>query len=95
MTDPRKEWSDAGDKVSALLLKLKLHAKEELSDEDLQEKSGLQKLGATIEEFFDGMGDAIEDEAVRDDAREAGRAMMRALEASVKVAGDKIRNPRS
>ena len=87
----REEWTAVGDQLSALCLKLKLHAEEELSDDDLREKSGFERLGAVIDETFEAIGNAYEDEAVRDDAREAGRALGRALDATVREVQERLR----
>ncbi len=73
-----------GDRLSALALKLKLHAEEELSEEEIQRRCGFDKLGTAVSEAFDALEDAFEDEAVREDAREAGRAFLGALDATVR-----------
>lgn len=92
MTDPKQAWDDVGDRLSALALKLKLHAQEELSDEELQTRSGFDKLGAAVTEVFDALEDAFEDEAVREDARQAGRAFRDALEATAREVGRRARS---
>ncbi len=84
MTDPRAAWDEVGDRLSALALKLKLHAEEELSDEELREKCGFDKLVKSVEEIFEALGDVMEDEAVRADVRDAGRAFADALDATVR-----------
>lgn len=84
MTDARAAWDEVGDRLSALALKLKLHAEEELSDEELREKCGFDKIAKTVEETFDALGDAFEDDAVRTDLRDAGRAFVDALDATVR-----------
>jgi hypothetical protein len=86
MTDPRAAWEEVGDRLSALALKLKLHAQEELSDDDLRERSGFDKLAKAVEETFDALEDAAEDEAVRDDVRQVGRALVGALDATLREA---------
>ena len=84
MTDTRDAWAAVGDRLSALGLKLKLHAEEELSDDDVTEKSGFERIEAVVSETFDALEDAYEDEAVREDVREAGRAFIEALETTVR-----------
>ena len=93
MTDSKTAWNDVGDKLSALCLKLKLHAKEELSDEDLAGKAGFDKLRAVLDETIDAIENAYEDEAVRADAREAGRAFVDALNTTLKDAQSRVRSP--
>jgi hypothetical protein len=83
MTDSRVAWQAVGDRMSALALKLKLHAKEELSEAELGQRAGFDKIAKAVEETFDALGDAAEDEAVREDVREAARAVVAALEATV------------
>lgn len=91
MTDTRTAWADVGDRLSALCLKLKLHAEEELSDAEVREKAGLDRLRATIEETIEAIGDAYEDDAVRADASQAARAFVDALDATVRDARERLR----
>lgn len=83
MTDPRVAWEAVGDRLSALALKLKLHAEEELSEAELGRRVGFDKIAKAVEETFDAMEDAVEDDAVREDVREAARAVVAALDATV------------
>lgn len=92
MTDSRTAWSEVGDRFSALCLKLKLHAEEELSDEEIREKAGLDKLRAVIEESFDAIGDAYEDDAVRSDAKAMANALVAAMDATVSDARQRLRS---
>lgn len=94
MTDSRNAWGDVADNLSALALKLKLHAKEELSDDDVRAKVGLDRLAAVIDETVEAIEDAYEDEAVRSDAREVARSFVGALEATVREVGDRFRASR-
>jgi hypothetical protein len=92
MTDPRDAWTDVGDRLSALALKLKLHAQEELSAEGATAADGLDKLRAVVSETMDALGDAYRDEAVRDDAREFGRSFIAAMDATSRAVQDKLRS---
>ena len=83
MTESRVAWEAVGDRLSALALKLKLHAEEELSEAELGHRSGFDKIAKAVEETFDALSDASEDEAVREDLREAARAVGAALDATV------------
>lgn len=91
MSDTRTAWAEVGDRLSALCLQLKLHAQEELSDDDVREKVGFDKLQAVINETVDAIGDAYEDEAVRTNAKEMARAFVGALEAAMRDARNRIR----
>ena len=86
MTDTRTAWAAVGDRLSALCLKLQLHAEEELSDDDVREKAGLDRVRAVFEETVDAIGDAYEDEAVRADAKALARSVVDALDATVAAA---------
>lgn len=65
-------------------LKLKLHANEELSGEDLTSKVGFDKVRTVVDEAMDAIQSAYEDEAVRADAREARQAFLDAIDATVR-----------
>lgn len=94
MTDPRQAWGEVADHLSALCLKLKLHAEEELSDDEIRAKAGLDRLAAVIDETVDAIEDAYEDEAVRSDAREMARSFVDAVEATFRDVGDRFRSAR-
>lgn len=90
--DSRAAWTEVSDNLSGLLLKLKLHAQEELSDDELRQKAGLDRLAGTIDEIVDAIEDAYEDEAVRADAKNAGRSLLAALDATMRDVGERIRS---
>lgn len=90
MTDARTAWAEVGDRLSALCLKVKLHAEEELSDEEVTAATGVDKLKATIQEAVDALGDAYEDEAVRADARAMATAFVDALDATLKDVRERV-----
>ncbi len=82
MTDTKTAWTQVGDHLSALCLKLKLHAEEELSDDEVCERAGLDKLRSVIDETVEAITDAYADEAVREDARQLGRSFVAAVDAT-------------
>ena len=87
MADAKQAWSEVGEKLSALGLKLKLHTEEELSaDDDATASSNAEKLKKSITEFFDAMGDAARDQAVRDDAKGVASAFGAAIDATIEEA---------
>jgi hypothetical protein len=92
MADAKKAWSDVGDRLSALGLKLKLHTEEERSEGDDDGGSGLEKLKRSINEVLDAIGDAARDPAVRDDAKSVGTAFADAIDATVEEARAKLRS---
>lgn len=92
MTDTTEAWTRVSDRLSALALKVKLHAQEELSDEDLESKVGFERVRAVVNEAMDGIQDAYEDEAVRADARDVGQAFVDALDATIRDVQQRLRS---
>lgn len=92
MADTSEAWARVADRLSALALKLKLHANEELSDEDLTSKVGFDKVRAVVNEAMDGIQSAYEDEAVRADARDARQALLDAVDATVRDIERRLRS---
>jgi hypothetical protein len=92
MADAKKAWSDVGDRLSALGLKLKFHAEEELSDGDDETTSGFEKLKRSVTEALDAIGDAARDPAVREDAKSVGSAFADAIDATIEEARTKLRS---
>lgn len=95
MNESAQAWERVSDRLSALALKLRLHAQEELSDEDLRSKAGLDRVLAVVDEAMEGIRDAYEDDAVRADAREAGRALVDAVDATIREVQDRLSSGRS
>lgn len=89
MADTSTAWAEVGDRLSALFLKLKLHAEEELSDEEVRAKTGVDRLCAVVEETADALSDAYEDEAVRADAKDLLRAFTDAVDVTVREARER------
>lgn len=83
MTETRNAWGEVADQLSALALKIKLHAEEEYSEADLKEKCGLDRLSAVADETVDAIEDAYEDPAVRENAKAVARAVRAAVETTM------------
>lgn len=92
MAETSEAWARVADRLSALALKLKLHAQEELSDEDLRSQVGFDKFRAVVNEAMDGIQTAYEDEAVRADAREARDAFVDAIDATIRDVEQRLRS---
>jgi hypothetical protein len=90
MADPRKAWADVGDALSALGLKLKLHTQQEMSEEGKEFASALQRLASTVDDIFDGLGNAARDPAVRDDARSVAETFAGAVDATIDEAKSRL-----
>ena len=92
MTNAQQRWKDLGDQLEALGLKLKLHVEQATSEVDDDVRDGLAKAGKAIEDVFDALGEAVDDDAVRSDAREAGRRLLDAVNATFSEVGDVLRD---
>lgn len=92
MTTTNEAWAQVGDRISALCLKLKLHAEEELSDDEVFERAGLAKLQAVVKQATDAIGDAYEDEAVRSDARDVAQAVIAAVDATARDLRNRVQS---
>jgi hypothetical protein len=91
MADPKKAWGDAGDALSALGLKLKLHTEQEMSEEGKEFTSALERLAGTVNDIFQGVGNAAKDPAVRDDARSVAEAFAGAVDATIDEAKNRLK----
>jgi hypothetical protein len=90
MADPKKAWADVGDALSALGLKLKLHTQQEMTEEGKEFTSALQRLASTVDDIFDGLGNAARDPAVRDDARSVAQTFAGAVDATIDEAKSRL-----
>ena len=91
MADPKKAWADVGDAMSALGLKLKLHTEQEMSEDDKEITSALERLTGTVNDIFEGVGNAARDPAVRDDARTIAQAFAGAVDATIDEARNRLK----
>ena len=86
MTELRDAWTDVADRLSALGLKVKLHAEEELSDPDREVTDACGRVRSAVEEIADALGDASRDPAVRADVRAVADALATAVTETVGAA---------
>jgi hypothetical protein len=77
-------WTEATDRLTALVLKLQLHTEEELARNGVSLRSLGEQLGAGISSAADAVADACEDEAIRQDLRDTGSAIADAVRASLR-----------
>ncbi len=88
----KNAWGKVGDELAGLGLKLKLHAEQEFSDDDLRESdAALQRLSEAVEAAVDTVDNAIGDAAVREDLAETGRRLVDAMSVTMRVASRQIR----
>src|SRR5690606_13763586 len=89
MSDLSSRWSEVGERIEALALKLKLHLAQTGRPEEAADP--LQKLRDSVTDAFDAAGNAVRDEAVKADVRETGRLFLEALSASLAKAAENLR----
>lgn len=77
MSEQASRWSEVGERLEALALKLKLHFEQTDRQEEMPDT--IQKLRNSVTEAFEAAGNAVRDDAVRADVREAGRLFVDAV----------------
>jgi hypothetical protein len=90
MSDVGSRWSEVGERIEALALKLKLHFEQTGRPE--QSAEPLQKLRESVTDAFDAAGNAVRDDAVKADVKETGRLFLDALSASIAKAADHLKD---
>lgn len=89
MSDFKQTWSEVADRLEALGLKLKLHG-EQTGGAEIPE--ALNRLGHSLQEAFEAAGNAVRDEAVREDVREIGHLIAGAVTTAVGKMSDDMRD---
>ncbi|HEY7224513.1 MAG TPA: hypothetical protein VH561_13125 [Micromonosporaceae bacterium] len=89
MSDVGTKWSELGEKIEALALKLKLHFEQTGRAEEATDT--LHKIRDSVSDAFEAAGKAVRDDAVKADVRESGGLFLDALSASLSKAAQKIR----
>ena len=89
MSEQSNRWSEVGDKLEALALKLKLHF--EQSDRRDETADTMEKLRSSVSDAFDAAGNAVRDDAVKADVREAGRLFVDAMSATFAKVSDELK----
>jgi hypothetical protein len=90
MSDVGSRWSEVGERIEALALKLKLHFEQTGGGEAATEP--LQKMRDSVNDAFEAAGNAVRDDAVKADVRETGRLFLDALSASLAKAAESLRD---
>ena len=70
-------WSEVGERLEALALKLKLHFEQTGRGEEAP--AAMEKLRNSVGEAFEAAGNAVRDESVKADVKEAGRLFVDAV----------------
>jgi hypothetical protein len=97
MSNPTTQaaWAALGERLEALGLKLKLHVEQETGeagDAATTIKESFERVGDALTNVFEGLDDAITDEAVRDDAKQAGRLLLEAVNTTFSSVADDLRD---
>jgi hypothetical protein len=77
MSEQSERWSEVGSRLEALALKLKLHYEQTGRREEIPD--AMDRLRASVSDAFDATGNAVRDEAVKADVKEAGRLFVDAV----------------
>ena len=88
MTATNTAWTELSSRLEALGLKLKLHFEQ---TQDHEETRTMDRLRQGVEDAFEAAGNAVKDEAVREDVREVGRLMAEALGSTLEHVGAEVR----
>lgn len=80
--DSAESWREVGAKLEAIGLKLRLHYEQEHEPEPDDDRDAVTKFVGAIDDAFDALGNAAEDDAVKADVRDAGQALTNALAAT-------------
>ena len=78
MSEQTNRWSEVGERLEALALKLKLHF-EQSGGQRQDTSDAFEKLRNSVNEAFEAAGNAVRDDAVKADVREAGRLFVDAV----------------
>jgi len=89
MTRPSTHWSNVGEKLEELGAKLKSHFEQTGDAEEMND--ALQKLKRGFAEAVESAGNAVRDDRVKADVKEAGRLFVDALSASLAKVSESLR----
>ena len=95
MEQAQEAWKALGSQVEAMGLKLKLHFEQEEGagrEAAASAKEGFERVGEALEHVFEALGAATKDEALKADAKEAGRLLVDAVNATFTEASDELRD---
>jgi hypothetical protein len=90
MTDVGRRWSEVGERIEALALKLKLHFEQAGRPEEATDP--LRKVKEAVTDAFEAAGNAVRDDAVKADVRATGVLFLDALSASLAKAAERLRD---
>jgi hypothetical protein len=65
-----QDWTNVGDAIESLALKLQLHFESVTDESAAAVKSAVDDVGDAVERSFDALRSAVEDQAVKENVRE-------------------------
>ena len=89
MSEQSNRWSEVGDRLEALALKLKLHFEQTGRRDETADT--MEKLRSSVSDAFDAAGNAVRDDAVKADVRDAGRLFVDALSATFAKVSEELK----
>lgn len=89
MSEQSERWSEVGEKLEALAQKLKLHFEQTGRREEVPD--ALQRLRTSVGEAFESAGNAVRDDAVKSDVKEAGRLFVDAVSATFAKVSEELK----
>jgi hypothetical protein len=99
MADSRSAWHDAGERLSGLGLKLKLHYEQQRGEEGeharAEVEGAVKRLADAVQDAFEAIGAAAKDHAVRDDVKQVGQSLTDALNATFAEVSGQMRKAMS
>ncbi len=88
MTLSHPNWNELGERLEALALKLKMHMEQSGPGELPTTLNGLR---TAVSDAFEAAGNAVRDEAVRADIKEAGRLLADAVSTTLARASGQVK----
>ena len=89
MTRPSTHWSEVGEKLEELGAKLRSHFEQNGDTGEMND--ALQKLKRGFSDAVESAGNAVRDDQVKADVKEAGRLFVDALSASLAKVSENLR----
>ena len=91
MSEQTNRWSEVGERLEALALKLKLHFEQTKGNEANENAEAFEKLRNSVNEAFEAAGNAVRDDAVKADVKEAGRLFVDAVSVTFAKVSDNLK----
>ena len=79
MTTRTEDWTEVADAIESLALKLKLHFESVAGDSAAAARTAVDEVGDAVERSFDGLRNAVDDPAVKDDVKQVATSLRQAV----------------